>query len=305
MSGYVPPPVSAEEQLILDDITRQTGLVFARIGGIDTRDASIAKAVLPVLAGWIDHPLPNFRAGIAHRFHTPHAKEWADILAEAWIREQDRLVVSCLAQSLCLTIQKTQAERVLEAILREPGRLEYFGLLAKLALFPAVEQRVKDYVVKALEERDLGASDVEDASRVKDSRIAVIVAKLVDSPDKYVRLVAKRFVARGKKLPEWIQYAPSQPPRHTEFFSTEVDLETLPNLVRELERRFHLKLPPAAKQLRPVMARAEIDRWLVVNTTDRDESPMQLWIRLEDIDTVEVVLTRGDAGTIGDPTGLV
>jgi hypothetical protein len=297
--------VSAEEQLILDDITRQTGLVFARIGGIDTRDASIAMAVLPVLAEWIDHPLTNYRHGISSRFHTPHAKQWADLLVKAWLREEDRLVVFCLAQCLCLTIQQVQAERVFEAIVREPERLEYFGLLAKLALFPTVEQRVKDYVARALEERVLGASDVDDASRVKDPRIAALVAKLVDSPDKYVRQVAKRFVARGKKLPEWIQYTTSQPPRQAELFSTEVDVDKLTTLVRELERRFHLKLLAAAKQLRPVMARAEIDRWMVVSTTDRDEARLQLWIRLEDIDTVEVVLTRGDAETITAPAGLV
>jgi hypothetical protein len=140
---------------------------------------------------------------------------------------------------------------------------------------------------------------------VKDPRIAALVTKLVDSPDKYVRQVAKRFVARGKKLPEWIQYTTSQPARQAELFSTEVDLDDLPNLVRELDRRFLLKLPPAVKQLRSVLARAQTDRWLVVNTTDRDESPVQLWIRLEDIDTIEVVLTRGDAGTTTGSTGLV
>jgi hypothetical protein len=41
---------TAAEQECLDEIYHGTGLLFRRIGGIDLRDESVMKAVLPIAA---------------------------------------------------------------------------------------------------------------------------------------------------------------------------------------------------------------------------------------------------------------
>src|SRR5450631_3295121 len=96
-------PATSIERQILDDIENRTGLVFKRMGGIDTRDKAIADVVLPVLADWPDKldDVPH-RRGIYSHFNTPHAYPYMGRIISWWVTERDARALGFLTQALAL-----------------------------------------------------------------------------------------------------------------------------------------------------------------------------------------------------------
>ena len=280
------------EKEILEDVRRRTGIAVSGLPWFDTKkDERVAKAVLPILAEWLEKPIEGIRGTIYSLFASPYAKDWIDLIVANWLTCEDELSRSALVSALCIITQDRDAPRIFELMQRDVAKLEDFRLLAKLAEFPSVERQVRDYMVKVLEEREVGASDLEDASKVRDPRIAEQVRRREHSKVSTVRLVARRFAARSNRLPLGLYRVAEPPSRDYELFSTEVDYEDLKRLLRDLASRFDLRLSSSSiKKVCDVLLGAPLDTWLATEVKDKNGRPGGIWLRLEDIDTVEVIV---------------
>lgn len=280
------------ENEILRDIRDKTGLTFRKLGGIDTRDKMIADAVLPVLARWVERlsDVPH-RRGIYSRFNTPHAYPHLEEIIGWWTKEPDAIAAGFLTVSLASLIKRGGAERIWKLCQELPPHQFHFMLLSKLANCAAVERQVKDALVDALHTNTLRAGDLSYIAEVKDTRIRRWFAGQVLNADPNIRAVARRVVARGRALPKGVRYAESGPARSVELFSTEANLEDVKPLVKKIAGQFNLRLP-AVVNSGMFLSAAEMNRWLVAELYTTDENLVSLWFRLEDVDAVEIVLTK-------------
>ena len=289
------------EATILEDVKLRSGLEFKLLAGIPTRgNMAVANVVLPILADWpaklTDHD--NYRGAIYHLFLTPHAYPFLDHLLSWWTSEPHHLNLGLLTQTLVLIMRCSDSERIWKLCKELPRRQFHYMLLSKLATCAEVERDVKDALIQGLQTEKLEAGNLSYIAQVNDPRIRRWFEGQLDSPDPNIRLVAKRVVAKSKKWPKGVEYAGHPPDRSEEMFSTEVGLEDLRQLFAQLAKGFGLKVPVAIKT-GMFLASAELNRWIIVHASNAAGHPADLWFRLEDIDTVEVVLSpqAGEAAT--------
>lgn len=326
--------VGPMEAAILRDIEARTGLSFMHLDGIDTCDRSIAEAVLPVLKEWVPLVREdNIRGGLYHRFGTANAHPHLDSLIEWWKHESEKINAGTLTWAIVQAAKPADGERLWKLCQELPPKPGHYALLAKLATFPAVEREVKDRLVEALEhlkvqmprrfddkliaelgpltpeerkaklqllfheaeeDESLTVGDVQHISQVNDPRIRKWFEGQVNSPNPGLRLVARRAVKRGKRLPRGVWYADHLPDRRAEIFSTEVDLEELRPFLAQLAKEIGLEIPAPVRTGR-FLDRIDVDRWVVAPTQTTQGEPAELWFRLEDVDVVEIAAIRGDA----------
>jgi len=282
------------EAVILEDVKQKTELEFRLLAGIPTRgNKAVADVVLPVLAEWpgklANHD--NERAGIYHCFHTLHAYRFLDQIVSWWTTEQHKLNLAWLTQVVALIVRCSDAERIWRLCGELPRRPFHYMLLSKLATCPEVEHDVKDALMQGLVTERLEAGNLSYIGQVSDPRIRRWFEGQVDSPDPNIRLVAKRVVAKTKKWPKGAAYAGQPPDRSEELFSTEVGLEGLRQLLPQLAKGFGFTVPAAVKT-GVFLASVELNRWIIVHTSNAAGFSPHLWFRLEDVDTVELVLTK-------------
>lgn len=283
--------VTPLEQAILDDIRAKTGVSCFRLGGIDTREESIAQVTLPVLRDWI--PLVNeakYRAAIYHRFFTPHAYSYLDDLITWWSQEDYSIGLSILTQTLAMLARSTDGERLWKLCQQLPPRPEHYYLLAKMATFSSVKREVRDELVAALERSCLPVSDLTAIARVDDPRIRLWFEGKTEDSNKYLRQLAQRVVQRGQRMPSGVGQAGTVPDRTQQMWSTEVDLDQVGPVLAGIAKELGLTLPVKLRQAK-FLESAELDQWLVSNVRTKKGTPLLLWFRLEDVDTVELLLT--------------
>lgn len=290
------PQAGYEEKLVLADVQQKTGLAFRRLGCIDKNNPAVANAVLPVLELWIER-VPELRGTIFLLFATPHAAKWANLLIRYWETERDPINSMILTSCLCETLQPTQAARVFDLVSQRPPDSNSFRLLAKLAEFASVERQVKDHLVKVLDDPNLRAAELTYISKVRDPRMTEHFKKRLNSSDKNVRLLARRVLARAQKRLRGVPYATGQPNRLHELFSTEIDIDELDSAVHDLAKRLGILPTGPLKNPTRLIEGAELDRWVVVELKGDNGMDASVWLRLEDIDTVELVATRTTEST--------
>ena len=163
------------EKIILADIQDRTGLSFRKLGGIDTRDAYIAMAVLPILAEWVAKVDDrSHRCGIYHRFHTPHASPYVEQLISWWTNESDELSLSFLTQNLALVVECADAQRVWKLCQVLPPRPCHYMLLSKLARCSAVAPEAKDALVRPRNRNSAGGRFVVHCESKRSEDTAVV-----------------------------------------------------------------------------------------------------------------------------------
>jgi hypothetical protein len=291
LHSFSPGPTRAE-RAVLEEVRRRTGIDAPKLGWFATTDEGVAKAILPVLAEWLERSSPSIRGAIYSLFAIPYARDWIDLLISYWPKSVEPVELSILVSALCATVQDAEARRILDLMLHNREKLEDFRLLAKLSEFPSTARSVRDYVVKALEEREFRAGDLLDISKVRDPRIAEQMGRREHSEDPAVRRVARRFAARSDRLPSGVRRMTSTPDRGSELFSTEVDMDDLGRLVQDLARKFGLRLSSSPlKNATDIILGAPLDTWLAVSLKGQSGQMVTIWLRLEDVDTVEVVAT--------------
>lgn len=286
------------ERRILADIEQRTGICYRRLGGLraDTGTAEIPAEVLPILLEWL--PAARLTWGmhgvIYHCFATPHAQPYLELMLTWWREEveagAESITLQALAGSLRNHTTHATAERIWRVLQRHPCRSDDLFALIRLAACPATKDEVCQELLTRLNTpgKDY-AAEVKFIAAVNDVRIRAWYLAHVASPDPKVRAIAKRVAARQRRLPAGIDYAHTAPDRVQERFSTEVDVAEVPALLRELAARENLTLPAALRRL-TFLQGADLDRWLVATLPEAQFHLGQLWFRLEDVDTVEVVL---------------
>jgi hypothetical protein len=271
----------------------KTGLSFRHIGGIETRDRSIADAVLPIAVEWLQTAIDqgHYRHALYALFHTPWAAKYIRQILNWWEHEEYELASDCLAQTAALLVSQPFAERVWEIAHRVPRRACHYLVLAKLSSLEPVARKAKEEIFNALRGHELEIGDLTRISSVPDPRIRAWFEQHVDSKSPHIRNVARRVVKRKTRLPAGLRYVDSEPDRAREIYSTEVDLAELGEVLKNLKVRWSVKIPRA---LASGVAELDLDRWAVVDSLAANK-PAEVWVRLEDVDTVEIVLIRGEA----------
>jgi hypothetical protein len=293
--------VSPLEKAILDDVQRKTGLGFPRVEGINTRDGAVARAVLPVLAGWVGRlDDPRYREAVYSRFHTQFAHAHFETILQWWTNEADSSAAALLTQVVASTLACEDAPRVWK--LCHERYIGFFRhlLLAKLADCPAVSRDVREELLLDLRTKDVERLDLVSISRVEDPGIRDWFLGQVNSSDRFVRMVAKKVAARTKALPRGLDKSLAPPNRQTELFSTECDLDQVKPLLGKLAEDFQLRLPATLRKAEFVWS-LESDCWTTVKVATTAADVATLWFRMEDSSTVEVLLLRGD--TAAKPAG--
>ncbi len=296
------PEATRLEHSILSDILTRTGLRFRLIGGINTRDPETARVVLPILAEWAAKVQdPNHRNAIYACFHTPHARPYFDNLISWWQNEKFELARATLTQVILSLATPADGERLFDLLCRLSPMPFQYKLASKLAKFPSVARQVKDKVVKALEESDLHltdpVSDLQEISQIEDPRIRQWFERNLESPDPAVRTVAKKLLRRRTRLPSGLERTDSRPDRTAELFSTEVDAAELRSLLRGLADQFALKIPANVSN-GAFLSSLSGDSWALARIATHKGDLASIWFRLEDIDTVQVVVTMGHPGKV-------
>ncbi|MFN7172997.1 MAG: hypothetical protein ACK4P3_09480 [Fimbriimonadaceae bacterium] len=293
-----PEPLLPGEAEILEDIKNRTGVNVPSISFLNRLDKVRAAVLLPIIKEWIarcEHfPLRTF---LYRCFGTPHAREYLDDLL-AW-HEIEPLgrSLSEINQALALIVTDENAKKVWEAMKRRPPTPEHYVLLAKLAKLPSTEVEVREHLVKSLYENPrLETHDLRYLSSVDDRRITDWFETKIDSPNAELRILAKRIVARRKKQPPDLRESLSAPNRSKELFSTEVDIDDLKGLLPRLSMQFGLRLNSSITSGNFAYG-ASLDTWLVTVTLSERGEALALWFRLEDEQTIEIVLTESPEGT--------
>jgi hypothetical protein len=297
MALEMAPGSNPVEQTILEDIRNKTGYSFLHIDGIVTRERHVAEAVLPVLREWVPVVSEDeYRGAMIQRFLTPHAHRYMDELIDWWQSERNPLNSTALTQIIASLAQPEDAERLWHLCRASPPKPLQYLLLAKLAKFPAVAREVKDTLVAALRNTRLTIGELQYISKVRDPRIRDWFELQLDSSNAYVSKLARNVVECWKTLPEAVAPAAIPPDRRAEIYSTEVELEEVPQLLQQLRKELGLKIPAGIRK--PTFLEAlEPDRWALISSVTVNSKPANLWFRMEDLDTVEIVLTSDEAGS--------
>lgn len=278
-------------QQIIADIRNKTGLSFLKIDGIDTSRSEVAAAVLPVLKEWVPFIEPvNIRHAVYGRFATRHAQPFMGSLLE-WVKtESDRLALNDLVQAIALCAKPSDAERVWDVFHEIPRPDFYYAVMARLATFPSTAAAAKDEVVKALERSEPSVSDLQQIVGIDDPRIRRWFEAQTNATHPVIRTLARRVANRGRRLPPGVEMVTTPPDHGRELFSTEADLESVPALLRELSERYGLRIPAGIRS-RGFFSRLEVDQWVRVGIRTKATDTVLLWFRLEDIDTVEILVS--------------
>jgi len=279
-------------QDVLDKIEKETGL--SGYSQFETEDKDIAAAVLPVLvecARVVDNP--NTRRTIYLHFLTPHASPFVGHLLE-WLQKQEsELSVEILTQALAIAVTTSDDADKVWALYqgRNDRAPSDYALFARLSEFMNVGDEVKNRLLKDLQQRKLSIGQLEDISKVDDTRIRDWFKAQMFSEDRNVRNLARRVARRGTPLPKGFRFQETEPDRTNEVFSAVVDIDDLKVLLKQLSEETPFEFP---KNLRSVefVSRLDRDRWIVTQTTTKAGDRLSIWLRLEDLDTVEVALTK-------------
>lgn len=278
------------EAALLEDLRKHTDLSFRRIGGIDTRDAKIAQAVLPVAASWVGKLGQdlNYRRATYALFNTRHAHAYVDQVIRWWAVEKDEIALGFLTQALASLVKAENASKIWEACKALPRRPFYFLLLAKLASQRMVAKDVKAQLLLALDSEPLSGGDLAYIAQVNDPSIKEWFKGHSGSPNSILRGIAAKVGRTSSRLPRGVTRSNLAPDRTTEVFSTESDLSRVPQVLAVIEKTYEMSIP-AGVRIGTFLGLGRIDEWLVSEVSS-SSGAATLWFRLEDVDTVEILL---------------
>jgi hypothetical protein len=285
VNTWQPRGASPEEQKLLDQIKQATGLTFRHLGSIDTQQKSLASAVLPVLVEQAREAGDfGLRAAIYMLFATKHARPWVETIINWWTAEQDPIALSVLTMALSRALDRQHAGQVWGIAKSLPWRPNLYLLLTSLTRFSSIADQVKEFIW--VNRRNLRPGDVVDVSRVKDERIRAWCRE-----QKFLRFGLPCPEDSAQPLRFRLERSSRLPNRSSEWHSTEIDLRDLEKTIGEFFRKANLDSPNVTSLIVKVID-LPIDRWFKVRFTDARPGWPTVWLRLEDVDTVEIVFER-------------
>ncbi len=107
----------------------------------------------------------------------------------------------------------------------------------------------------------------------------------------WLRTLARRAVRTSQRLPAGVTRSVECPEGLPVLASTEVDIDDLLKRLEDLREVFDVAVPRSAKNCEFLTA-VEVDGWVEMAVKEtRGTGGRRLWMRLEDIESVVVVLT--------------
>ncbi|MGJ5817138.1 hypothetical protein [Paludibaculum fermentans] len=167
-------------------------------------------------------------------------------------------------------------------------------VLSRLSAFASVEEEAKLELIAHLHASTVSVPELVYISRVDDPRINTWFAFHLYSDNKCLRGIAQRVVQRGKQLPSSLVVCDVGPDVGRAMVSTEINLVDLSKLLSEIEAKLAKRLPGVVRKAQFLSALA-VGQWVYAQVNTKQGELAQLWFRLEDIDVVEVALTKGAA----------
>jgi hypothetical protein len=274
------------ERKLLAELRMETGLTFRRLGGIPKRDREVAAKVLPwasqVALSELDK---NHRHVIYALFGTPYARKYASQLVEWWIEEPDELAYGTLTYIIAQLAHGSLRPKVGDQIQIMPRREFRYNLMASLARDRALRPEIVDHLMAIPGTEKLGFSELDAIAGIKDDRIRKWFEENQTSSDPTVGRVANKLFRKrhpAAKLP----YTTRSPNRAYELFSTEADMEQLSCVVGDAAKRLGIEVPSEIVTA-DSLSIAKVNRWMKY-----ESGAVCFWLRLEDVDIVELVITH-------------
>lgn len=282
----------AEESKILSDVLAKTGVRLSRIQNAPAEAGIEIERLLDVLLGWKTFASPPIRRAMTFAFVSPHAYSRFGDLLLWWAEEDDLLTRKLLTQVVAKLMKPADAQRVWSIRSTVPYDPFLVFVDQKLAKDRKLGSSVRDSLVQRLQNGELGGGELGVVSKVGDPRIKAWFLERIEDPDPDVRRIARRLMQKPtSKLDPRVRFVKSGPVRPGELFSTEVDDERLEAALRDVSERFGVTMP-ASVNLAELAESIPPGSWLRCDLGSIGEWEFLVWLRKEDEDIVEIVLTK-------------
>ena len=286
------------EAQILNSIREETGYSFANLNHVDVREAEVSKKVLPVLVSWIERGGDSgCRSALYRAVGTAPADirhTLLDSMIQWWQTETDVIARSILSELIQLTMRAKDGRKVWEMCRSSYGPGISF-LLRRLANIPATREETLARISNDIRSGEFDPSDLDVYGEIHDSRLQMAIFAQISHPDQRIRAAAHRVRAKAHAIPPWIRPSPGQPDRNSEIYSSEVDLRKLDRELDCLSKRFSFPRRTFGMK-KKFLSAASPEQWFVGEVGHSATVPLQLWLRAEDFDTVELVLAKKSGG---------
>jgi hypothetical protein len=282
------------ENVILADIAQRTGHRFARLQGISVTSEAEAELILPIAAEWIDRVgLSHFRHALYSAFASQFGYQWFLQLLKWWTGETDPIAKSTLVTLILDLMRETDVPQIWKTMCvtdeSYPFDCEVLSRMARTAQFGRL---AKDAILRRLEDGRFIPGDLWSYAKLGDLRIQNWLIRNRNIEDPVARKVITKLLQASEALPKWLTSAKVGPPRASVLYATEVDIEHLDRELRRLGKEFHFT-PPKFGRNKGFTTAADHSSWYMgLLKTKRADAPSSVWFRIEDLDVIEVVLTR-------------
>ncbi len=297
------PLAHPDEVPILRDIEKRTGLVFNHLQNIAANEEA-RKLVLPIAEEWIPLSAQQMRFVLYFLFQTTDAAPYLEQIIHWRETETHELSIQGLTQALSILVTPTTARRIWDRFrVLKPDGLEVM-LIAKLldteVSDEVFDDRVSAYLNHAAARIERGDpvktfcyGILEFYATVRHRKIREWFSRYLDSSDKNLRRLAQNSARRTTPLPKGCWATHELLDLRREIFSTEVDGEEFPSLIRVFAKEHGAKFPPAVRSGQIIDALPEAG-YVVCSVVSKKDGPLELWLRLESVDSVEVRLLRAN-----------
>ena len=290
-----------QETEILDSIESETGYRFPKLGAIPGIDTNIAAQVLPVLRQWVARlDRPNFRGGVYACFVGLAGRPYfGDLLA--WLaQETDTINQGILKEVLTPMVTRQNAGLAWPAIRKCINMNMDFKLVIKLANFPATREEAVQALLGHLEDEEKriaeggrGRKGVSSATqaicRMREPSIRDWFRRWEASPDPKLRECALRAAGILFTIPKSFRKVRGAVDPTKQVYSTEVDSDDLGSAAQKLEADYGIQVPPEVRSGEIFRVLPETS-WLVCQCPGPYDTRFDLWLRREDVSTVEMWL---------------
>jgi hypothetical protein len=274
------------EKTILSDIASRTGLSFPKLGGIPTKDKVTAKSVLPIISEWV--PIVenrNCRHALYALFNTSHSQPYLPRLIEWWADEEDELAAGSLSQTIARWMSDGDGKLIWNKMKERSWKAVDVFLIVRLAKIAGIREQVIRRLFEELHNRELSQGEVEILKRIGDPLLSNRLQMIHSSELK----VAKPSLPGRPRRSAALKPCSGGPDRSKELYSTEIDRCEIQAALEQIAERTSIEVDIDLRELAAVRRQA----WSRADFGAKSSDRLLLWIRSEDLDVVEIVVTKG------------
>jgi hypothetical protein len=167
-------------------------------------------------------------------------------------------------------------------------------VLSRMARTREFGAQARDQILHRLESGRFIRGDLWEYGKVADARVRTWFEREQQSGPPEIRKIIDKVLKAPVKAPDWVTLSSTEPERERTIYSTEVDLADLDREISGLGKKFQFKARKFGRS-KDFLAYVTEGQWFVFLIETMAE-PLTIWLRAEDADVVEIVLTK--AGTV-------